>query len=70
MKELMKELMQQLPAEIARVKSITNTLQGLQKIISIYEKQFNEKYESGFNVVYEIARVNILRKLRNEETLC
>lgn len=66
----MKELMQQLPAEIARVEEMTKTLQGLQKIISIYEKQFNEKYEHGVNVVYEIARVNILRKFRNAETLC
>ena len=66
----MKELMQQLPAEIKRVKEMTNTLQGMQNIIAIYEKQFNEKYEYGINVVYEIARVNILRKLRNAETLC
>lgn len=66
----MEELMQQLPAEIARVKNMTKTLQGLQNIILIYEKQFNEKYKHGCNVVYEIARVNILRKLRNEETLC
>ena len=38
----MKELMQQLPAEIKRVKEMTNTLQGLRNIIAIYEKQFNE----------------------------
>ena len=62
--------MQQLPAEVARIKNITKTLQGLQNIILIYEKQFNEKYEHGCNVVYEIARVNILRKLINEKPLC
>ena len=66
----MKELMQQLPAEIKRVKEMTKTLQGLQNIISIYEKQFNEKYDHGVNVVYEIARINVLRRLRNAETLC
>ena len=66
----MEELMQQLPAEVARIKNITKTLQGLQNIILIYEEQVNEKYEHGCNVVYEIARVNILRKLINEKPLC
>ena len=66
----MKELMQQLPAELKRVGAMTNTLPGLQNIIKLYETQFNEKYEHGVNVVYEIARVNILRKLRNAEPIC
>lgn len=63
-------LINELPNEILRVKKITNTLQGLQNIISIYEKHFNEKYIHGVNVVYEVARVNILKKLKNEPTLC
>jgi ribosomal protein S17E len=66
----MNELMQQLPAEIKRVTEMTNTFEGWRNVIAIYEKHFNEKYEHGDNVVYEVARVNILRKLRNAETLC
>jgi len=66
----MEELMQQLPVEMKRVKGMTSTLDGLHNIIKLYETQFNEKYEHGVNVVYEIARVNILRRLRNEVPIC
>jgi len=63
-------LINELPNEILRVKAMTNTLQGLQKIISIYEKHFNIKYTHGVNVVYEVARVNILKRLKNEPIIC
>lgn len=65
-----KILINELPNETLRVKKMTNRLQGLQNIISIYEKQFNEKYSHGVNVVYEVARINILKRLKNEPTLC
>lgn len=63
-------LINELPSETLRVQKMTNTLQGLQNIISIYEKQFNEKYKHGINIVYEVSRVNILKRLKNEPTLC
>jgi len=66
----MTALFEQLPSEIKRVKEMTNNLQGMQNIIKLYEKQFNEKYIQGSNICYEIARVNILRKLRNEQPIC
>lgn len=65
-----KELFQQLPHEIARVKKMAGTLQGFQNLISIHEKHFNEKYQHGENICYNIARVNILRKADNKQTLC
>ena len=62
-------LTSELPEEMRRIKDMTKTLQGLRSVISVYENHFNEKYEHGVNVVYEISRVNILRKLRNEPAL-
>lgn len=69
MNELM-NLMSQIQTEMKRVKEITHTLQGSQKLISIFENQFNRKYEHGDNLVYEVARVNVLRILDNLEPLC
>lgn len=63
------QLRQQLPTEIARLKKISDRLQGRLNLISIYEKHFDEKFEQGDNLEYEIARVNILRTLKGSARL-
>lgn len=66
----LKTLFNELPKEIIRIKEMANTLQGFQTLKSIYELQFNESYTQGDNLIYEIARVNVLRKINNKPTLC
>ena len=65
----MEELKKQLPEEMKRIDKITGTLEGQSKVKEAFEKQFKRKYQHGDNIVYDVARVNILRKLRGESPL-
>lgn len=62
-------LRQELPTEIKRVKSITASFDGFRKVIAAYESHFQAAYAHGINVVYEVSRVNVLRRLRGEAGL-
>lgn len=63
-------LIKELPGEMQKIEKMTSTLAGLQSLIEMYEKHFGEKYTHGVNVVYEIARINILKRLKKQPALC
>ena len=66
---MFEEIKNQLPSEMNRLKNLSSTLKGLMDLIAIYETNFEEKYEHGCDVVYELSRVNIIRKMNGQTAL-
>lgn len=57
--------------EEKQVKAVlkTNTMDGNLKAIAIWENHFEQKYIHGIDVVKDIARVNVLRQMKNQNPL-
>lgn len=64
------ELKERIPKEIARINALAGTLDGWGGLIDTWEAHFGESYEHGTNVVYDIARVNIIHRHKGLAPLC
>jgi hypothetical protein len=66
--EVLNQLRVRLPEEQARLSKISNTLEGIKKLKDVYIKQFGG-FNQGDNIIYELARVNVIKELKGEEKL-
>lgn len=70
--EALNEFFNAVDAEQKRVSEVLQmqTWNGMMKARKIYAAHFNTPVEHGMNVLYDIARVNVIRRNENREGLC